>query len=125
MSILIWRLWVQKLFTVVYDTGSSDLFLPDSNCGRGCGGHTLYNSSASSTSKALGKKFRFFYRGRSIVSGNLYNDTVEIAGLTATSQTLGSVRNTSTSFTQTPLTSLLQATKYVDEFRRYDIQVDL
>jgi len=81
----------QKNFTVQYDTGSGDLFLPDSRCGPTCAEHTLYDPSASSTSKPLNKEFIFF-RGFSYAIGTQYNDTVEIAGLTATSQTMASVR---------------------------------
>jgi len=74
-----------------YDTGSSDLFLPASNCGSTCSGHTLYNPSSSSTAKAVGKSFSLSYGDGSTVSGKQYKDTVTIAGLTATSQTIGAV----------------------------------
>jgi Eukaryotic aspartyl protease len=78
---------VQKTFTVQYDTNSADLFLPHSSCGSECKAHTRYDPSASSTSVA-GKQ----YGKLEIAYGNLYSDTVTIAGLTATSQTFGAVR---------------------------------
>ncbi|KIM26783.1 hypothetical protein M408DRAFT_177621 [Serendipita vermifera MAFF 305830] len=85
-------------FKVDFDTGSSDLFLPASTCGTTCSGHTKYNPSSSSTSKALGKSFSLAYGDGSTVSGKQYKDTVKIAGLTSTSQTLGSATQYSDGF---------------------------
>ncbi|KAF9221231.1 acid protease [Gyrodon lividus] len=76
-------------FTVDFDTGSSDLFLPGPNCGSSCSGHTVYDPSSSSTSMNLGTTFNHTYGDGSNVSGEQYSDTVSIVGLTATSQTLG------------------------------------
>ncbi|KAI0042304.1 acid protease [Auriscalpium vulgare] len=90
-----------KQFTVDFDTGSSDLFLPGSTCGTTCSGHTLYTPSASSTAKDLKKTFTLDYGSSSdssSVSGEEYTDTVTIAGLTATGQTLGSAKTYSESF---------------------------
>jgi cathepsin D len=86
---------VQKSYTVDFDTGSSDLFLPASTCDSTCKGHTLYDPSASTTSKALGTSFSLSYGDGSTVSGSQYTDDVTLAGLTATSQTLGAVRPSS------------------------------
>jgi cathepsin D len=83
---------------VDFDTGSSDLFLPSSSCGTTCSGHTKYNPAKSSTSKALGKSFSLAYGDGSTVSGQQYQDTVTLAGLTATKQTLGSATKYSTGF---------------------------
>ncbi|KAG8797102.1 hypothetical protein FRC20_005065, partial [Serendipita sp. 405] len=85
-------------YTVDFDTGSSDLFLPSSSCGSTCSGHTAYKSSSSSTSKSLGKKFSLSYGDGSTVSGDQFKDTVKIAGLTAKSQTLGSATQYSDGF---------------------------
>lgn len=85
-------------YKVDFDTGSSDLFLPASTCGSTCSGHTKYNPSSSSTSKALGKSFSLSYGDGSTVSGKQYKDTVKIAGLTATSQTLGAATKYSSGF---------------------------
>ncbi|KAK3823389.1 MAG: aspartic peptidase domain-containing protein [Benniella sp.] len=78
-----------KTFTVVFDTGSADLFLPGKGCNTNCSGHTLYDSSESSTSQALGKSFSLPQEQGGTVSGELHSDTISIAGLTATNQTLG------------------------------------
>ncbi|KAH9958948.1 acid protease [Russula dissimulans] len=87
-----------KPFTVDFDTGSSDLFLPSSNCGTTCSGHATYNPDDSSTSQDLGKQFTLTYGDGSSVSGTEYTDRVEIAGLTADSQTLGAADQYSTGF---------------------------
>ncbi|KAN0101218.1 Merops: A01.UPA [Tylopilus felleus] len=75
-------------FTVDFDTGSSDLFLPAASCDN-CGSHTRYNPGSSSTSSDLGKTFSSTYEDKSTVSGEQYSDTVSVSGLTATDQTLG------------------------------------
>jgi hypothetical protein len=46
-----------------------------------------------------------YYASGNELSGTLYTDNVTVAGLTATSQTLGAVRP-STSFTPLPLTTI-------------------
>ena len=68
-------------YAVDFDTGSSDLFVPSTNCNSTCSGHKLYDPSASSTSRDLGKTFSLAYGDGSTVSGEQYNDTVTIAGL--------------------------------------------
>ncbi|KAH8982167.1 acid protease [Lactarius hatsudake] len=79
-----------KTFTVDFDTGSSDLFLPGANCGQSCSGHKIYND--------LSKKFDLTYGDNSTVSGEQYTDTVSIVGLTANGQTLGAAEVYSTGF---------------------------
>ncbi|KAI0062158.1 acid protease [Artomyces pyxidatus] len=87
-----------KPFTVDFDTGSSDLFLPGSNCDSSCAGHTAYNPRSSSTSRDLHETFSLAYADGSTVDGEQYTDTVSIDGLTATKQTLGSATEYSTGF---------------------------
>ena len=67
--------------TVDFDTGSSDLFIPSTNCDSSCSGHTKYNTSASSTSHDLKKNFTLTYGDGSNVSGEQYTDVVTISGL--------------------------------------------
>jgi cathepsin D len=95
---------VQKDFWVEVDTSTSDLFIPDASCDT-CGNKNFrYSPHASSTSKPLGAPFSI-EKYHSVVSGNLYNDTVTIGNqFTVTDQTFGSVRP-SASFTQPPLIS--------------------
>lgn len=87
-----------KTFTVDFDTGSSDLFLPGANCGSSCSGHKIYNVGESSSAKDLGKTFTVKYGDGSTVSGEQYTDNVSIVGLTATGQTLGAAKTYSTGF---------------------------
>ncbi|KAI6103750.1 aspartic peptidase domain-containing protein [Pisolithus croceorrhizus] len=84
-------------FLVDFDTGSSDLVLPASDCGSTCSGHTLYNPNASSTAVDLGKTFVLSYGDGSSIPGEQYTDTVTIAGYTATNQTLGAATQYSSS----------------------------
>jgi cathepsin D len=85
-------------FTVDFDTGSSDLFLPASNCNTNCAGHTLWTTSKSSTAKSLGKSYSLAFGDGSTVSGTQFSDTVTIAGLTATAQDVGASTVYSTGF---------------------------
>ncbi|KAF9235755.1 aspartic peptidase domain-containing protein, partial [Melanogaster broomeanus] len=68
------------------DYTGNNLFLPGSNCGSSCDGHTIYSPSSSSTSKDLGKTFLLQYGDGSSVSGEQYSDSVTIQ---APGQTLG------------------------------------
>ncbi|EJT97978.1 acid protease [Dacryopinax primogenitus] len=86
-----------QTYTVDFDTGSSDFFLPDSSCGD-CGSHDTYNPSSSSTSKPLGKTFTLTYGDGSETSGTQYTDTVSIGSLTVKDQTLGSATSYSSEF---------------------------
>ncbi|KAF9221253.1 Asp-domain-containing protein [Gyrodon lividus] len=87
-----------NIYTVDFDTGSSDLFLPGPKCGSSCSGHAIYDPSSSSTSMDLGKTFSLQYGDGSTVSGEQHSDTVSIVGLTATSQTLGAASEYSSGF---------------------------
>jgi hypothetical protein len=75
-------------FQVNFDTGSSFFFLADENC-RIRPGRNRYDPKKSSTAVSLEKPFQMGYFDGSGVSGFQYTDTVAVAGLTATGQTLG------------------------------------
>ncbi|KIJ63347.1 hypothetical protein HYDPIDRAFT_92725 [Hydnomerulius pinastri MD-312] len=85
-------------YKVDFDTGSADLFLPASNCGSTCEGHTLYNPNISSSAVDLHQMFELTYGDGSTVLGEQYTDTVGIAGFTAKNQTLGAASQYSTGF---------------------------
>ena len=71
-----------KTFTVQFDTGSSDLFVPGPSCtSSNCKGHTIFTPKSSSTAVDVGKTFNLQY-GSGQVQGEQYTDTVTIAGLT-------------------------------------------
>ncbi|KAF9224109.1 Asp-domain-containing protein [Gyrodon lividus] len=76
-------------FVVLFDTGSSDLILPNNECDDSCDGHTLYDPKASLTSIELGEPFNVQFFGGEGAFGYQFIDNVTIAGLTATRQTLG------------------------------------
>ncbi|XP_014251960.1 aspartic proteinase A2-like [Cimex lectularius] len=71
-------------FSVIFDTGSSDLWIPSNNCwwSLACWNHRTYKSCKSSTYKGIGKDFSIKY-GTGEVSGfvsrdSLWIDSVEI-----------------------------------------------
>jgi len=64
----------KKTFEVIYDTGSSNLWIPSKSCAA-CTGKNLYDSSASSTWVQNGTKFEIVY-GSGPVSGFLSYDDV-------------------------------------------------
>ncbi|KAF9225055.1 acid protease [Gyrodon lividus] len=76
-------------YFVMFDTGSSDLFLPGPDCGSSCAGHYIYDPSFSETSVDLEKTFCMEFENGAAVAGEQYNDIVMISDLTAFDQTLG------------------------------------
>ncbi|KAH8118780.1 acid protease [Phellopilus nigrolimitatus] len=86
-------------FTVDFDTGSSDLFLPGVDCtDANCAGHKIFNTSASSTAVDQDRTFSIEFADDSTVSGEVFEDTVSIAGLTATGQTVVAASQYSSGF---------------------------
>ena len=81
-------------FTVIYDTGSSNLWVPSSQCDASkypsCGNHTLYSEKDSTSYKANGEKFTLPY-GSGVCSGFLSQDDVSLGGIKAPGLTFGEV----------------------------------
>jgi len=70
----------QSPFNVVFDTGSSNLWVPEVGCSQGgCSGKDTYDSSQSSTYVANGKAFSIQY-GTGSCSGTLVQDKVCVTG---------------------------------------------
>jgi cathepsin D len=79
----------EQNFNVVLDTGSSDLWLVDTDCGtaNGCDADlNKYNPGASSTNIGSNTPFSVTY-GSGAVSGTLAADTVSLAGYTVSNLT--------------------------------------
>lgn len=73
-------------FKVVLDTGSSNLWVPSSQCGSiACYLHTKYDSTASETYKANGSSFEIHY-GSGSMKGFISNDDLTIGDLTVKGQ---------------------------------------
>jgi len=78
-----------QTFNVIFDTGSSDLWVPSATCPiweLACRTHNRYDSTESSTYKANGSDFEIHY-GSGSMSGFLSLDTCCIAGVCVTDQT--------------------------------------
>jgi len=76
-------------FKVVLDTGSSNLWIPSSDCGSiACYLHTKYDHSDSSSYKKNGSDFAIRY-GSGSVEGYISQDTVQIGDLKIKNQLFG------------------------------------
>ncbi|CAZ82657.1 unnamed protein product [Tuber melanosporum] len=76
-----------QTFKVVLDTGSSNLWVPSSQCGSiACYLHSKYDSSTSSTYRPNGTSFEIRY-GSGSLSGFVSQDNIEIGNLKIKDQT--------------------------------------
>ncbi|CAG8591364.1 20189_t:CDS:2, partial [Gigaspora margarita] len=81
-------------FTVTFDTGSLDLWIPDSSC-TSCGNHKKFDPSKSSTFQSSTESFTLSYglTTNQSVTGTKAKDTVIFGGVTITQQTFGLATN--------------------------------
>jgi hypothetical protein len=92
---------------VDFDSGSSDFFLPGPNCNStGCIGHKVYDPAASHTAVDTHKNFSTAFLDGSSTDGEIFTDTVSLAGLVATKQ------------------AVVAATEYSDTFAPADFPPD-
>ena len=76
-------------FKVIFDTGSSNLWVPSVKCSSiACFLHAKYDSAASSTYVANGTEFEIRY-GSGEMKGFLSKDTISVAGAKLTGATFG------------------------------------
>ncbi|KAH9939221.1 aspartic peptidase domain-containing protein [Amylocystis lapponica] len=81
-------------FTIDFDTGSADFWVPSASCSK-CLGQARYNASASSTSKEKSNgTFQINYESGS-ATGDIYTDIVSMAGVSVPGQTFGNVNESS------------------------------
>lgn len=79
-------------FNVIFDTGSSNLWVPGKSC-TNCGMHPLYDSSKSSTYIANGSTFNIMY-GSGPVSGFVSEDVATVGDITVKYQLMAEINNT-------------------------------
>ncbi|EKM60383.1 uncharacterized protein PHACADRAFT_132901 [Phanerochaete carnosa HHB-10118-sp] len=95
-------------FLIDFDTGSSDLWVPSSDCtSSDCDGKNKYQVSESSTSSIESGNFSLAYVDGSSVSGPIFTETVTIGGLVAMNQTFSPVTIVSDFFTGDPTDGIL------------------
>ncbi|KAI9315308.1 aspartic peptidase domain-containing protein [Dichotomocladium elegans] len=75
-------------FTVTFDTGSADLWVPSSKCPPSECPNVNFNEKASSTFKNLNEPFSIQY-GIGSANGSYATDTVSVGGLTVRNQQFG------------------------------------
>ncbi|XP_075766109.1 gastricsin-like [Pelodiscus sinensis] len=78
-----------QTFLVLFDTGSSNLWVPSTYCqSQSCTSHTMFNPSASSTYTSNGQTFSLQY-GSGSLTGIFGYDTVTIEDVSITKQEFG------------------------------------
>lgn len=84
-------------FRVLFDSGSSSLWVPSRDCVN-CGDHhNMYDSSKSTSYVENGEEFSIGY-GSGSLTGYLATDTLTVAGLTIQNQTFAAANQTSSFF---------------------------
>lgn len=97
-------------FLVLFDTGSSNLWVPSSTCDStdtACQNHNQYNSADSSTYVANGESFSIQY-GSGSLTGFLVEDTVTVAGMEISGQVFAAATSQpGTTFVDAPFDGIL------------------
>ena len=88
-------------FHLDFDTGSSDLWLWSSemaNASKYSKTHNIYDPKKSSTAKHTSSTWRISYGDGSSASGDVWTDTVTVAGITIPNQAVEAAKKMSSSF---------------------------
>eukprot|EP01128_Nolandella_sp_AFSM9_P008486 TRINITY_DN51_c0_g1_i1.p1 TRINITY_DN51_c0_g1~~TRINITY_DN51_c0_g1_i1.p1 ORF type:complete len:376 (+),score=119.42 TRINITY_DN51_c0_g1_i1:22-1149(+) len=94
-------------FRVVFDTGSSNLWVSGSGCSdSGCEGMNKYNAKTSSTYVPNGESISIQYGTGSMI-GVLDQDTLSVAGFTVTNVTFGAATSLAPFFHGQPMDGIL------------------
>jgi len=95
-------------FNVIFDTGSSDLWIPSKQCkSRDCKKHKEYSSTSSTTSKKDGRTFEITYGSGSVQGFDTY-DSVNMGGVIATDYLFAEATNLELQgFTEAPFDGIL------------------
>ncbi|KAI0826810.1 acid protease [Trametes gibbosa] len=93
-------------FTIDFDTGSSDLWIPTTAC-ESCSNHALYDPVKSSTSAKQNGSFEIHYGDGSHTTGTPFSDTVTIGGVTVQEQFFAAVTTESPEFATDPSDGVL------------------
>eukprot|EP01054_Gregarina_sp_Poly1_P002854 Gregarina_sp_Poly_1__2853@NODE_1797_length_3309_cov_939_133560_g1138_i1_p1_GENE_NODE_1797_length_3309_cov_939_133560_g1138_i1NODE_1797_length_3309_cov_939_133560_g1138_i1_p1_ORF_typecomplete_len497_score63_89Asp/PF00026_23/3_6e65TAXi_N/PF14543_6/4e11TAXi_N/PF14543_6/1_3e04_NODE_1797_length_3309_cov_939_133560_g1138_i12151705 len=81
-------------FSVIFDTGSSNLWVPSNACAWSCLGHAKYDAKKSTSAKHDGRGFQISY-GSGSVAGNLTVDLLEVGPIADPEQTFGAISDAS------------------------------
>lgn len=97
-----------QTFSVDFDTGSADFWVPAADCKNGpCNSKNTFNHLTSSTFSNSSDLFQISYGDGSNTSGYIYRDSVNLAGFTVRNQTFASVSMLSDSFRRDPMDGIL------------------
>ncbi|KAM4796925.1 gastricsin-like [Rhinophrynus dorsalis] len=99
-------------FLVLFDTGSSNLWVPSTYCqSSACTNHHVFNPSQSSTYTSNGQRFNMGYGGGNVassVTGVFGYDTVTIQSISVTNQEFGlTITEPSSNFYYSPFDGIL------------------
>ncbi|KAI0666019.1 acid protease [Trametes maxima] len=95
-------------FLIDFDTGSSDLWVPSSSCSSStCRSKKRYSASSSSSGSKKSGSFQIQYGDGSTVSGPVYTESVNVAGVSVKNQYFSPVTTLSSSFANDPIDGLL------------------
>jgi len=93
-------------YNVILDTGSSDLWVADSDCITGCGSVPTFNPTQSSTFKNNSKAFSIQY-GTGQAAGTLGEDTIQMAGFSVANQGFAVCDEVSSGLLNNPVSGLM------------------